>query len=100
MTYTHIVKEGATADALEAYLYDEEKQEGLGDKFINELRKRYKQIGENPQHYIYVSADREKTFRDVKIHGFPYVIIYDFSGEEVTVYAIRCWYKNSEDLYG
>ncbi len=93
MAYKVIIKEEAQNDTLEAYLYYEEKQQGLGERFLTELYTRYTQIAQNPQHYSYISADKEKSFRDVQVKGFPYVVIYDFTEKEVTVYAVHNCYK-------
>lgn len=91
MAYRIIVKEEAIADTLEAYLYYEDKSPGLGGKFIKALQDRYDQLSSNPQHYSF--TDSRKILRDVKLKGFPYLIIYDIASEYVTVYVIHNSYK-------
>ena len=98
MAYTLVVKEEAQADALEAYLYYEGRSVGLGERFLNELTLRYQQIAENPQHYSYLHKDKEKTLRRVKIKHFPYLIIYDCTGEDVTVYVVQNCYKTPKEI--
>ena len=60
MVYSLVIKEEANSDALEAFLYYEEIQTGLGIRFLESLQKRYDQLSENPQFYRFVYADREK----------------------------------------
>ena len=97
MTYTLVIKEEAFPDALEAYLYYEDKQVGLGERFLIELNVRYQQIEKNPQHYGFISADVEKTLRSVRLKTFPYIVIYDFSDHTVIVYAVHNYHKNRID---
>ena len=96
MLYTVTVKQQALDEALEAYLYYEEKQEGLGDRFLNSLRKRYGDLSRNPQYFSFIYADREKTLRDVIVEDFPFVIMYDIVGTEVIVYSVHNTYKKME----
>lgn len=58
MTYNLIVTEEADNETTEAYLYYEEQQEGLGERFLYELSRRYTQLTNNPEHYGYLSAKR------------------------------------------
>ncbi len=73
MAYKLIVKEEALADMLEAYLYYDGKSDGLGEKFMRSLQERYDLISLNPEHYGF--TDAQKKLRDVKLNGFPYVVI-------------------------
>jgi len=98
MAYKLIIKEEALADTLEAYLYYESKSDGLGEKFMNALQKRYDQISLNPQHYSF--TDNRKVLRDINLRGFPYVIIYDVAGTTVTVYVAHNTYKERKDYFG
>jgi hypothetical protein len=75
MAYNLSVKEEALAHTLEAYLYYEDKSAGLGEKFLNLLQDVYNHICKNPEYYSF--TDKRKVLRDVKIIGFPYVVIYD-----------------------
>lgn len=94
MAYNLIIKEKVIADVLTAYTYYESKSPGLGEKFIAALHDRYRQIAINPQHYSYI--DYRKKIRDVKLNGFPYVVIYDIEEENVIIYAVHNSYKKSE----
>ncbi len=99
MLYNLIIKEEAHYDTIEAYLYYEERRDGLGEKFLNALNQRYEEIVQNPQFYSFISADKQRIFRDVKIKGFPYVVIYEFTENEVTVYAVHNCSKYRKDYF-
>lgn len=94
MAFTIIIKEEAHEEAVEAFNYYEEKQPGLGDRFLRSLESVYKNLYENPQHYGYINEDTNKIFRDVKLKKFPYVVVFEIMGSNVIVYAVHCCYKN------
>jgi hypothetical protein len=63
-------------------------QPGLSVRFLAELLNVYNKLAENPQHYSFISAKRKNKLRDVKITGFPYLVIFDIKEDVVTVYAV------------
>ena len=54
MPYTLIIREEANDDMAQAYVYYEEIQEGLGERFLSEVSIRYNNISENPQYYGFI----------------------------------------------
>jgi hypothetical protein len=72
MIYNIVVTKKAQKEAFQAYLYYEEKQEGLGDRFIDKLEDRYFQLSENPQHYSFIYRDKGRNLRDIKNREFPF----------------------------
>jgi|GEM_PF-597377 len=96
MAFPIIVKEEAATDALEAYLYYEAQVTGLGDKFLQALVTCYDRIKTNPQYYSFISSKKARTLRDLQIDGFPYVVISDFDGERIIVYAVHNNYRQSK----
>jgi plasmid stabilization system protein ParE len=99
MAFTVIVKQGAVQDAIEAYNYYEAKQSGLGEKFVESLIKRYKELAENPTFYSYIAEDTTKTFRDVRLVKFPYLIVYEIYSDQVIVHAIHNTHKHPENKF-
>ena len=75
MAYDLIIREEANEEVVHAYLYYEETQEGLGERFLEELAARYQDIAENPHYYGFI--DDKKIIRDIKIRHFPYQIIFE-----------------------
>jgi hypothetical protein len=93
MAYNLIIKSGAQADAVTAYLYYEDKQNGLGSRFLDALSDQYRKLEKDPQLYSFVHADKENTLRDIKVGKFPYLIVFEISGNMVTIYAILNTYQ-------
>ncbi len=86
MSYQLIIREEAHLDAKEAYNYYEEKSPGLGERFLQELIQRYKDIIEHPEYYGFI--DEQKVIRDVKLRHFPYLVVYEISDDKVIVYSV------------
>ncbi len=63
---------------LDAWIWYEDKQSGLGDRFLNEVYKRIEAIEQHPERY----AERKKRFHETKIKTFPYLIIYRIEKED------------------
>jgi plasmid stabilization system protein ParE len=94
MSFTVIVKEEAHQDIIDAYNYYEGKSTGLGDKFLDSLQRRYSDLSANPSFYSFINEDTLKVLRDVKLEGFPFVIVYEIIELQVIVYAIHNTYKH------
>lgn len=72
MNYTIRIQPRARKELLEAWVWYEEKQFGLGDQFEIEVYKRIEQISEHPEKY----PKRIHFFRETRVKTFPYLIIY------------------------
>lgn len=67
-----IVTKGAEADILDGYLAYEERQEGLGRRFMDEIERAFDRILPNPLLYQEVETD----IRRAVTHTFPYLVFY------------------------
>jgi hypothetical protein len=83
MIYDLVIKQEAYDDLQAAYDYYEEQKAGLGDDFLEKVKERINYLKTYPLHFTKV----EKDFRQTLIDKFPYLIIYELSRREVTVYA-------------
>ncbi|MFA6059639.1 MAG: type II toxin-antitoxin system RelE/ParE family toxin [Taibaiella sp.] len=92
MPYTLVIKEEARLDMLEAYQYYEQQQTGLGEQFLSEVEKRLDDITSHPEYYSFI--DNRKILRDIVLDKFPYVVIYDVIGFEITVFAVHFTKRN------
>ena len=81
MSYTTILLARAKNELLEAWIWYEERQTGLGDKFKNEVYKRIHEIEEQLTKY----KERIKPYRETTIKIFPYLIIYRINKKEKLV---------------
>lgn len=94
MTLRVIVTKEAHNDTLEAYLYYEEKQNGLGERFLDVLQFCYQSLSMQPENYGYINEDPLKILRDVKLEKFPYVVVFEITEAGVIVYAVHNTYKH------
>ena len=67
----------AQNELIDAWLWYEKRQVGLGDKFKKEVFNCINKIALNPAAYPL----RNELFRERKINIFPYLIIYNYSLE-------------------
>ena len=79
-----VVKPRAIRMATEAYNWYEERQSGLGESFITELKYCYDKIRTWPEAYTQIKKD----FRHIVLKTYPYVIIFRIVGDDVVVYAV------------
>ena len=84
------IKEEAKMEAIEAYLYYENKLEGLGERFFKRIEDTYKHIDLSPEGYQKI----HKSYRASKVKNFPYQVIYEIEGENIIVYSIFNSYQN------
>ena len=73
MSYAYYLHPLAVEDYKEAYAWYEDRQSGLGERFIKAVRFKIDEIIQHPE--TYGSRDR-KEFREVMIDYFPYLIVY------------------------
>jgi plasmid stabilization system protein ParE len=94
MSFRVIVTKEAHHDALEAFRYYEEKQSGLGERFLKLLESCYLSLSQHPEHYSFIDEDPLKVLRDVKLDKFPYVVVFEILEAKVVVYAVHNTYKH------
>jgi plasmid stabilization system protein ParE len=84
MKYTLDIKETAKVGLFEAFDYYENKQEGLGDKFLDDWETHLNIIKQNPLLF----QKKYKDFRQLLIKPYPYHIIYEVEENLITVYKV------------
>ncbi len=72
MQYRISFRQEANAELTNAYIWYEEQQKGLGERFVAKIQQRLTQIINNPEKYKVVY----KNYREITIEKFPYQIIY------------------------
>ena len=70
--------------AKEAYDWYNEQQDGLGDRFLEELRDCRNKLESWPDAYTKV----KKSYRQFVLHTFPYVVVFKIIKTDVIVYAV------------
>jgi hypothetical protein len=63
----------AVEDYKEAYAWYEDRQAGLGERFMKAVRFKIDEIAQHPESY---GSRGRKVFREVRVDFFPYLIVY------------------------
>jgi plasmid stabilization system protein ParE len=74
----------AEADIDEAFEWYEQRQTGLGFEFMRAVDARIRSIQRNPDMCGFV----ESPYRRALVRRFPFAILYTFSGDIITIYAV------------
>ncbi|PZR24971.1 MAG: hypothetical protein DI535_20195 [Citrobacter freundii] len=69
----------------EGYRWYEEKQKGLGDRFLRSVRKKIGEILERPEAY---GSRANKIYREARVDDFPYAVIYKLNKRKKKIYII------------
>ena len=81
MSYAVSFLERARKELLDAWDWYEDKQPGLGDRFLNEVNGMLQQIAKTPDRY----PERKKKFHEARIKIFPYLIIYRVHKQKMVI---------------
>ncbi len=84
MAYKLELKQEARKDIITGFFWYEEKQKGLGSRFVDEVEQTVDYLEENPYHF----QKRRKTYREAVLKRFSYVIVYEIFGNEVIGYSV------------
>ncbi|MBS1664230.1 MAG: type II toxin-antitoxin system RelE/ParE family toxin [Bacteroidetes bacterium] len=96
MAYKIFISEAAKDDTEIAFNYYEDQREGLGEKFLEELEKRYNDLSTSPHNYGFI--DDRALIRDIKIERFPYVIIFEIIDDSIQIYSVFCTYQHPKRI--
>lgn len=96
MDYKIIISVDAENDTNHAYIYYEDIQNGLGERFLSELVEFYQKIKDHPTYFSFVS--KTQTIRSVALKIFPYKIVYEIDGDKIYVFAVYHFRKNPDEL--
>ncbi len=98
MSWRLVVRPEVDADLLEAEKWYEERQEGLGRKFLQATRQTMARLPRNP--LFYRVRHRRRQVRWAYTSRFPYRIIFRVTGDTIVIYAVihaarheRAWKK-------
>jgi hypothetical protein len=72
MSYTHLQLRKAQNEVLDAWEWYEDKQNGLGDRFKQEVKNKIKSILNNPLKY-----PLKGKYHEAQTDVFPFIIVYD-----------------------
>ena len=84
MSRALIVEPGAQSDIEDGYGWYEERQSGLGQRFIEELDTSLVRLVDNPTSYQEVTPN----IRRAVTHTFPYLVFFTFNAQAVYILAV------------
>jgi len=92
MNYSYTLKQEASIEFADAFVWYEEQQEGLGELFNVTVERKLKMICSNPLHY----KISRKKFHEVPIDKFPFLVVY-FIDEENSLIVITAIFQTSRN---
>lgn len=72
MTYSIILSDRAEKELIDAWTWYEDRLDGLGDRFLNDVTNRLRQIETDPSK----GHSHKRPYLEVSLQTFPYLIIY------------------------
>jgi toxin ParE1/3/4 len=78
------IKPRAITTSREAYAWYEAQKDGLGERFLEVLTAVLKKIEVHPELFSKV----KKSYRQARLHRFPYVVIYEIMDDKVVVLMV------------
>lgn len=94
MVYNLLIAEDAKREIDEGYLYYEQLQEGLGEKFLSAIINRFSDLSTHPEFYSFI--DSKNLLRDVAVAPFPYVIVFEIMDNDVVIFSVHLTYRQSD----
>jgi plasmid stabilization system protein ParE len=87
MNFTTRLHPAARKEYIEAYIWYETKQKGLGERFMRAIRGKIESLSEHPETY---SSKSRADYREAAAEIFPYIIVYKIykSKKEIFISAI------------
>ena len=98
MSYAYRLLQQAHIDLADAYIWYENEQTGLGEKFSASVNDKISSIITHPLWY----GSKKKGYRETKVSNtFPYVIVYKFypRKNEIIIVAICHAKRNPKNKY-
>ena len=82
----------AHQEFIEAFEWYELRQEGLGHRFMDNVESRLHQISLHPEYY----GKHYSNFRQVKVEGFPYMIVYEFFPRKKVIHILAIYHQRRQ----
>jgi plasmid stabilization system protein ParE len=95
MIYKVFFKQETLVDITEIANWYNEKRNGLGNEFLEELELSIKIIKANPYKY----QIQKKEIRQAILNRFPYLIMFEIEEGEIIIYSVLHSKRNPKDKF-
>jgi len=93
-TYSAILSSRAQGEVTSSWNWYEERQAGLGDKFLNEVVSKLQIIEQQPELF----AIKHRSFREAVLSTFPLLVIYKINKRKKLVYVLSVFHTSRSHL--
>jgi len=90
LSYSSILSSRAEKEIAISWDWYEERQQGLGDRFLNEVISRIRDIEKTPERY----PTKHKSYKEVSIPTFPYLIIYRINNKKKSIRVVSVFHTS------
>ena len=84
MAYHLEILDDALEDIARTFIWYEEKNKGLGVRFVDEVEATISYISKYPEHFQIKS---KTLYREALLKVFPYMLIYEYHSKEKSIIA-------------
>lgn len=91
--YSVVLSGDAEIDIMEGYLWYEEQESGLGEKFLNEIDQAFVKIVNHPTFFHF----EKKGLRCYVLKQFPYKVLYLLDDELIKIMSVFHHSRNPTD---
>lgn len=88
--YSVILSSRAQKEIAEAWNWYEDRQPGLGDRFLKEITDRLRKIEHTPNRY----PTRFKSYKETPVPVFPFLIIYRINKQKKLVRIVSVFHTS------
>lgn len=83
-----LILKRARQEIVAAWNWYEDKQPGLGDRFLNSLEKQLHQLELFPES----CPQRKRPYREASLTDFPYLVIYRYEKRKQLILVVACFH--------
>jgi len=95
MNYSYLLRRQASKEFTDAFVWYESEQEGLGELFLDAVRRKLEKICNNPYHY----KNSYSAFHEALTEKFPFLIVY-FIDEKSKIIVVTAIFHTSRNPKG
>lgn len=88
--YESVISSRAQKEIIQGWQWYEERQQQLGDRFLNEVMHQIQLIEQNPGRY----PTRYKSYKEALVLDFPFLIIYRLNSKRKSIRIVSVFHTS------